>query len=292
MKMESLLRSPAGIPLPEAEFEIRRCLSAGACQASVPPHDFYEIHYLMEGGLVYRVEGLRYALTPGSLLLISPYTFHSPALLPEESPASERIVLRIGQALLHQLCAHVPGLLILLHVPPSRSRVLLVPSGQARVRMEAVLLALLDEHAAPLFAGMQMNQVLLTELGIRIARLLLQEEQRAPILSRDAQFSSFAPVSAYINSHLCDDLTLNALAERFYLDVNTLSRLFKRHTGLTAAGYVRKKRLEAARMHIRHGMGAAEAGTQSGFQEYSTFYRAFKAEYGITPRQFSLACRS
>ena len=49
----------------------------------------------------------------------------------------------------------------------------------------------------------------------------------------------------------------------------------------------RKKRLALARVKISQGMSATQAGATSGFSDYSSFFRAFKNEYGVNPREFA-----
>lgn len=45
-------------------------------------------------------------------------------------------------------------------------------------------------------------------------------------------------------------------------------------------------RLIAAKALIQEGALLETVGQDVGFADYSTFYRAFKKEYGISPRQY------
>ena len=61
--------------------------------------------------------------------------------------------------------------------------------------------------------------------------------------------------------------------------------------GTSIYRFIQKKRLLVARQLIAQGRRPNEVHSLCGFGDYTGFYRAFKAEYGMTPREFSLASR-
>ena len=79
------------------------------------------------------------------------------------------------------------------------------------------------------------------------------------------------------------EFELPELAEMFFMDKNTLTRQFKRVTGMTPAECIRRKRLDAAHTMISHGAGITESCHECGFSDYSAFYRAFRQTFGISP---------
>ena len=62
-------------------------------------------------------------------------------------------------------------------------------------------------------------------------------------------------------------------------------RLFKAQTGSTVHAYVRQRRLLYAAHLIRRGVSVNKAAAESGFEEYSTFFRAFRECFGVSPAQ-------
>ena len=56
--------------------------------------------------------------------------------------------------------------------------------------------------------------------------------------------------------------------------------------GLSLYHYITQRRLISAKNLISTGIPLEHVATQVGFSDYSTFYRAFKQEYGISPRQY------
>ena len=90
-------------------------------------------------------------------------------------------------------------------------------------------------------------------------------------------------VLAYIAAHYQEKLTLQQLAEHFYVSKYHLSHTFSSQVGTSIYRYILLKRLLAAREQIVGGISPSEASQNCGFPDYANFYRAFKAEYGVSP---------
>ena len=93
-------------------------------------------------------------------------------------------------------------------------------------------------------------------------------------------------ITAYIESNYVHHMTLQEVAKVFYVSESTISHLFKQKMGVSLYRYVTQRRLIAAKNRILEGLPLETVAEQVGFSDYSTFYRAFKGEYGISPRQF------
>ena len=62
--------------------------------------------------------------------------------------------------------------------------------------------------------------------------------------------------------------------------------LFKEETGYTLYNYILKKRVMKASDLLKSGMLAGEVCAQCGFGDYSSFVRAFKKEFQLSPKQY------
>ena len=93
-------------------------------------------------------------------------------------------------------------------------------------------------------------------------------------------------VMAYIEKHLSEKITLSDVARQFYVSESTVSQLFRKRMGVSFYRCVTQRRLIAAKSLILEGMILELVAVQTGFSDYSSFYRAFKGEFGISPRQF------
>ena len=93
-------------------------------------------------------------------------------------------------------------------------------------------------------------------------------------------------LTAYIEKHYADHITVNDLAHKFYISESSISHQFKQKMGVSIYHYVTQRRLISAKNLITEGLSLDHVAVQVGFSDYSTFYRAFKQEYGISPRQY------
>ena len=74
------------------------------------------------------------------------------------------------------------------------------------------------------------------------------------------------------------------MAARFFVSKYHLSHEFSRAVGIGVYRYVMLKRLLIAKQLLVEGTPPGEVYALCGFRDYTNFYRAFKAEYGISPR--------
>ena len=93
-------------------------------------------------------------------------------------------------------------------------------------------------------------------------------------------------ILTYLNAHLTEDLSIDDLASRFYLSRSYLMHTFKEQTGYTIGGYLLTKRLFLAKELIAAGTPITEVCYSCGFQNYSTFSRAYKKSFGESPRDY------
>ena len=78
--------------------------------------------------------------------------------------------------------------------------------------------------------------------------------------------------------------TLQSAAAHFFVSTRTISRLFSDKMDVSFYRYVTQRRLIAAKSLILSGEPLESIGVQVGFADYSTFYRAFKQAFSISPR--------
>lgn len=93
-------------------------------------------------------------------------------------------------------------------------------------------------------------------------------------------------VFSYIHVHLTEDLSLEILEREFYVSRQHLMRQFKQRTGMTVHQYIVKARLDLSREYIEQGLSINAVCRKCGFGSYNHFFRAFKQEYGITPKEY------
>ena len=100
--------------------------------------------------------------------------------------------------------------------------------------------------------------------------------------------TTFAPeILIYVSRHFRDDLSLVALAKKFGYNPSYLSRSFRANFGISFCKYVTMLRLREAVMLISSGeKSITECAIESGFGSTKSFYRAFREEFGMPPKEY------
>lgn len=93
-------------------------------------------------------------------------------------------------------------------------------------------------------------------------------------------------ILAYVEAMLASKITLEDTANRFWVSQSTITHLFHEKMGTSFYKYVTRRRLEEARNLMMEGMALEKVAARVGFGDYSAFFRAFKAEFGVSPREF------
>lgn len=95
-----------------------------------------------------------------------------------------------------------------------------------------------------------------------------------------------AEIAAYVDAHLEEPLTLKAIAAHCGVSVSTVTQLFQHRADMTFHGFVTARRMEKALELIQNGIPLEVVGRQVGYRNHSTFYRAFRQHYDLSPREY------
>ncbi len=117
------------------------------------------------------------------------------------------------------------------------------------------------------------------------ANLRTMSERAQP---KPAPSDFLADTLAYIEAHLFETLSVNALANVAGLSPYHFSRAFTARLGESVMGYVRARRLESASFRLSAAMPPPliDLAFDCGFESQEAFTRAFRRRFGIPPGQF------
>jgi AraC-like DNA-binding protein len=238
-------------------------------------HDFYEVYLFLGGQVQFQVEAKTFQLEPGDFLLINPQELHKPLI--GQGSMYERMVLWIDRNYLSSLCTENTDLSACFDGQTNLLRPGKVRGAQLQGLLESLAREYYDEQLGSAICAQGLLMQFLVELN-RLARKNMGKALAEPDL--------VSQVIAYIGNHYQENLTLESLAGQFYVSKFYLSHEFRERVGVSIHRYIIFRRLLQARDLMAAGIGPGQVYQNCGFGDYANFYRAFKAEYGISPREF------
>ncbi|MDD7482479.1 MAG: AraC family transcriptional regulator [Clostridia bacterium] len=238
-------------------------------------HSFYELYYFVSGHVRYMVEGVRYDLSPHTLLLMAPTVLHGISFL--EEGVYERYVIQFAEE-------EIPA--------PYRAYLLqpfLYRENEGQIGYSPVPEQTLIPGFENLLACARLSpDEQETEVSIALPNLLLQVRRLyrdrgiCPSLSLPKVVSD---ALAFLNLHLSDPFSLSDVAAFCFVSEHQLGKLFRESMGTSVMQYVSRKRTITAQQYIKSGTSAQEAARLCGFRDYSVFFRTYKKILGHTPAE-------
>lgn len=246
-------------------------------------HDFYEVYFLLNGDVSYWVEGRVIRMRPGDLLFINPMELHRP-MTDESQPACERFVLWVNREFLEKLSTEQVDLAGCFDTSLPNHSHRIHPGSADRAVLTARMGELVRECYGKDFGSDISAQGIFLQLMVQLNRLARgaddqqEGEQLSPLVQKTMR---------YISEHLSAELSLDTLAGELFVSKYHLSHAFSREVGVSVYRYILMRRLMMARQLLTDGEPAGQVCRSCGFADYTSFYRAFKSEYGISPREFT-----
>jgi AraC-like DNA-binding protein len=245
-------------------------------------HSYYEVYFFLNGDVTYDVEGKQYPLQYGDYLLIPPEVKHHP-IFHSTGKTYQRIVLWISRNYFETMCSWSEDFSYSFRYVSENNHYHFRRDFVTFQNIQGRLLDLLEE-----IHGNKAFHKLNSELQIHSFMLLLNRITYDMLHQVPAVYENvlYLNLCDYINNHLEENLSLDHLASFFYVSKYHISHVFKDNMGISLHQYILKKRLQASKNGILSGIPFVELYHQYGFSDYTSFYRAFKKEFGLSPKEF------
>lgn len=243
-------------------------------------HNFYELIYCQSSdGTEYLVGSERYRIRRGDIVAVPPGVSHRPLLPENMAEPYRRYVLWISPAFFEWFAQTFPHSAAL----GGPGRRMIRTEGTKWEHLEDVFRQGVEEaehRRSGWEAAVAANTI---QLIVQLQRML-EEHSGEPLRAEKPDLLERA--MAYIEENLPRKITLADTARHFYISESTVSQLFRNKMGVSFYRCVTQRRLIAAKGLIAEGLALERVAARTGFTDYSTFYRAFRHEYGISPRQY------
>lgn len=268
------------LEMTSALVDTHRDISWSNAKLQLHSHSFYELLWCAEcEGVEYLVGSERYRLRKGDLIFVPPGISHRPLLPEKMEKPYKRYVLWLSPRFMELYAGLYPGTFSDKQAKPSMLRT----GGTHWERLGELFLAGVREseqqpdgwEAAVVGNTLTLLTRIKRATDAQSARTL--EAEKPELLDR---------IMAYVEARYPEDVTLESVARESFVSESTVSHLVKEKLGVSFHRYLTQRRLIAAKTLIGQGVPLEQVAGRCGFRDYSGFYRAFRQEYGISPRKF------
>ncbi len=284
------------------EFKIFYLEDIAAREIEYHYHDFDKILVFFKGNITYTIEGKAYALIPEDIILVPQGDSHKVEIEEEihtdsyneninrntgnnqkQSTEYKRLVIYLSPQFLTQI--EEEGINLRECFTKVKERYSNVIRLQEKGESNLIILAKqmcreMESREKKEFRNLYKKTYLLQFL-ILLNRMMMDENVHFVDTSRCNK--KIVEIIQYINNHLTEEISIDMLAENFYISKYHMMRQFKEETGYTIGNYMNQKRLLLARELLKQGESVTRVYLDCGFKEHSTFIRAYKQMFHELP---------
>lgn len=248
-------------------------------------HEACEILMIENGSAAYYIDGKKYDVEPGDILIIGSRQHHMRRL--ERLP-----FLRYGLALKPSYYRSLnlgEDLLKVFQTPSPEDFKLHFKSVPPAVFDEIIRLIqfLYSESGADKPFSPLLERSILTEIAVILYRQAGLKQKGDSVSSMHERM---VELKEYIDGHYWEPLDLNVLGKQFFLHPVTISKEFKKSFGYTLTKYINNVRIcESAKRLETTRDSVLEIASACGYESVNTFLRHFKAVMETTPLQYRKA---
>lgn len=245
-------------------------------------HRFYEIMIPLSPDATHIIEGVPYALEEGDIVLLQPMILHRTEY--PAGPPSKRLIMSFWYPKdFFGMTDYYQPLLSVFHTQ--------IPIFRFPEEIRKQILGILDKiytfsrnHD---YLAHPEQRLVIHSLFVQFLYAIGQNQDKNLYTNKPSGNSAtqkIYSIAYYIHSHYDEDLSLDSLADHFFLSSCYLSHQFKKVTGFTLINYIQQVRINRARdLLLSTDRPISEIAQSCGFQSFSQFNRIFRQIYGQSP---------
>ena len=264
------------------DFELYYYSDTDIKNVQIHSHNYYELYFFIKGNVLIDISGNTLLLKSGDVVIIPPKTKHRLTVQSQTMPY-QRFILWISEEFYNQLLTISPDFGYLFHKPEHTQNYIYHFDIISFNTIQVKIIELLEEMQAFRFGNDALISSCINSLIMTISRMIYESENQ--VITKENP-SLYQNILKYIETHINEDISLDSIANNFYVSKYHIAHTFKNQMGLSIHQYALKKRLSLCKAAIASGSNISTAFLECGFRDYSNFYRAFKKEFGISPKEF------
>ena len=248
-------------------------------------HNQYEIFYLLEGERRFFFDNRSYLVKGGSLILVDENSIHMTTANSEREIGHDRIILYVERDKMKEFDRLFPNLNL---VKFFHQHYGVFPLNERQQREFINLYIRLQDE----FDSRKRNYRAMIETEIIQYFIRFMRENHTPAteqtdVSAPSKYQNIYAVADYISEHFDETITLDLLADQFYISKYYLSRTFKEITGYGISEYLNIHRIrEAKRLLEETDLSVQQIARKLGYESITYFEKVFKTYMTMSPLKY------
>lgn len=241
-------------------------------------HNNFEIIFVTKGTSTFLIENRKIKTQKNSLVLISNLENHSMTI---DQPPYERYVVSVDNLLKINLLPSEIYIKILQNRPKDFPYIFEFNNEDAEVIVN-ILKLLIKEESSKNYSE-HLSNLLINQLLIMVFR-----SNPDFFKNTKTEFEkTIYDIQDYINENYMEDINLDSIENKFYINKYEVSRNFKKITGYNFKTYLILVRLSKAKdLLVNSNLTIAEISDRIGYGSESLFVRMFKKYENTTPTKY------
>ena len=267
-------------------IELERMIRKGRFNMHVKHfHNQYEIFYLLEGERRFFFDNRSYLVKSGSLILVDENSIHMTMAGSEQEFGHDRIILYIERDKMKEFDQLFPNLNLVRFFHQHYG---VFPLNEKQQKDFIDLYIRLQDE----FDSRKRNYRAMIETDIIQYFIRFMRENHTPAMedtdvNAPAKYRNIYAVADYISVHFDEAITLDQLADRFFISKYYLSRTFKEITGYGISEYMNIHRIRAAKRLLEEtDMSVLQIAHKLGYESITYFEKVFKTYMTMSPLKY------
>lgn len=248
-------------------------------------HNQYEIFYLIEGKRRFFFDNRSYLVEGGNLILVDENVIHMTTSWSNQDLGHDRIILYIDKQKMQELEKYFPNLGLIRFFQQNYGVFPLTKSQQERFL--SLYMALQSE-----FDNRKRNFKAMIDIEIlRYFIDFMRENHQEPIIDIDtngqSKYQNIYAVADFISNNFETNVSLDMLANKFFISKYYLCRTFKEITGYGINEYIHIHRIRKAKKLLEEtDLSIAQIAASLGYESLTYFEKVFKNYMTLSPSRY------
>ena len=264
-------------------------------------HETIELHFILEGQRLMFVDRETYRLSPHSAIVVNHNLIHKTSTAPGFPPDHHNFILQLDRSRFDQIL-RVAGLRGfddfgdrfngVATFNDCEWRLILAVISEFKAMCEedkmGAAVSMEDAHAFLYLQALELASIF-AKARRRLLHAELEANQKVvpETVVKTGVHQKVHEVALYLQTHIHESVSLEELAQRFFMSRSYLTRSFRNVTGFSVVEYMTYIRIQKAQQLLRESdRSITEIADLCGFGNITYFEKVFKTTTGHTPVQY------